>query len=265
MYQEAIDFIKCRTDIRPEIGIVLGSGLGDAFTVENPDYIDYKDIPGFPVSTVSGHAGRFIFGYTGKKPVVIMQGRVHYYEGYSMDKVVTPIRMMGLLGIKVLILTNAAGGINENLEPGDIMIITDQISNFVPSPLIGKNEDGLGVRFPDMSHIYDRHIADKLEAIMTELDMHVVRGTYLQTTGPQYETPAEIRMFQSLGADAVGMSTACEAIAACHMGIPVAGLSAISNKAAGLGGELKHEDILNNSRVMSEKMSRILNRLIENM
>ena len=124
MYQEAIDFIKSRTDIRPEIGIVLGSGLGDAFAVENPDYIDYTDIPDFPVSTVSGHAGRFVFGYASKKPVVIMQGRVHYYEGYSMDKVVMPIRMMGLLGIKALILTNAAGGINENLEPGDIMIIT---------------------------------------------------------------------------------------------------------------------------------------------
>ncbi len=262
MYDEAVRYIIDRVNIKPEIGIVLGSGLGDAFTVDDPIYVDYKDIPGFPVSTVSGHKGRFIFGYSCGKPIVVMQGRVHYYEGYSMQDVVKPIRLMGLLGMRWLILTNAAGGISEKLIPGDIMIISDQISSFVPSPLIGKNIDESGVRFPDMSHIYDEGKIQVSRKLFEQLGLHVVEGTYLQATGPQYETPAEIRMFKTLGADAVGMSTACEAITACHMGIMVSGFSAISNKAAGLGSELKHEDILDRSKEMSEKMSRILTGMI---
>lgn len=262
MYDEAVRYITDRVKMKPEIGIVLGSGLGDAFTVDDPVYIYYKDIPGFPVSTVAGHKGRFIFGYSCGTPIVVMQGRVHYYEGYSMQDVVKPIRLMGFLGIRWLILTNAAGGISEKLTPGDIMIISDQISSFVPSPLIGKNIGELGVRFPDMSHIYDEEKLQISRKLFEQLDLPVVEGTYLQTTGPQYETPAEIRMFQTLGADAVGMSTACEAIAACHMGIMVSGFSAISNKAAGLGSELKHEDILDRSKEMSEKMSRILTGMI---
>lgn len=262
MYDEAVRYIIDRVNIKPEIGIVLGSGLGDAFTVDDPIYVDYKDIPGFPVSTVSGHKGRFIFGYSCGKPIVVMQGRVHYYEGYSMQDVVKPIRLMGLLGMRWLILTNAAGGISEKLIPGDIMIISDQISSFVPSPLIGKNINEFGVRFPDMSHIYDEEKIQVSRKLFEQLGLHVVEGTYLQATGPQYETPAEIRMFKTLGADAVGMSTACEAITACHMGIMVSGFSAISNKAAGLGSELKHEDILDRSKEMSEKMSRILTGMI---
>ena len=174
-----------------------------------------------------------------------------------------PIRLMGLLGIRWLILTNAAGGISEELVPGDIMIISDQISSFVPSPLIGRNIDKFGVRFPDMSHIYDEEKIQISRKIFERMGFHTVEGTYLQTSGPQYETPAEIRMFHMLGADAVGMSTACEAIAACHMGIRVSGFSAISNKAAGLGAELKHEDILDRSKEMSDKMSRLLTELIE--
>lgn len=263
MYEDAVRYIINRVNIKPEIGIVLGSGLGDAFTVDDPVYIYYKEIPGFPVSTVAGHEGRFIFGYSCGKPIVVMQGRIHYYEGYSMQDVVKPIRLMGLLGIRWLILTNAAGGISEKLIPGDIMIISDQISSFVPSPLIGKNIDEFGVRFPDMSHIYDKEKIQTSRKVFEQLGFHAVEGTYLQATGPQYETPAEIRMFRALGADAVGMSTACEAIVACHMGIPVSGFSAISNKAAGLGSELKHEDILDCSKEMSEKMSRILTELIK--
>lgn len=263
MYNEAVRYVTDRVTIKPEIGIVLGSGLGDAFMVEDPVYVYYKDIPGFPVSTVAGHKGRFIFGYSCGRPIVVMQGRVHYYEGYSMQEVVKPIRLMGLLGIKWLILTNAAGGISEELMPGDIMIISDHISSFVPSPLIGENIDELGVRFPDMSHVYSEEKIELSRQVFAALGLHTVEGTYLQTTGPQYETPAEIRMFQMLGADAVGMSTACEAIAACHMGIEVSGFSAISNKAAGLGGDLKHEDILDRSKEMSEKMSRILTGLIQ--
>ncbi len=263
MYDEAVRYITDKIKMKPEIGIVLGSGLGDAFTVDDPVYVYYKEIPGFPVSTVAGHKGRFIFGYSCGKPIVVMQGRVHYYEGYSMPDVVKPIRLMGLLGIRWLILTNAAGGISEELVPGDIMIISDQISSFVPSPLIGRNIDKFGVRFPDMSHIYDEEKIQISRKIFERMGLHTVEGTYLQTSGPQYETPAEIRMFHILGADAVGMSTACEAIAACHMGIRVSGFSAISNKAAGLGAELKHEDILDRSKEMSDKMSRLLTELIE--
>jgi len=263
MYDEAVRYITDKIKMKPEIGIVLGSGLGDAFTVDDPVYVYYKEIPGFPVSTVAGHKGRFIFGYSCGKPIVVMQGRVHYYEGYSMQDVVKPIRLMGLLGIRWLILTNAAGGISEELAPGDIMIISDQISSFVPSPLIGRNIDEFGVRFPDMSHIYDKEKIQISRKVFEQIGLHVVEGTYIQATGPQYETPAEIRMFQLLGADAVGMSTACEAIAACHMGIRVSGFSAISNKAAGLGAELKHEDILDRSKEMSDKMSRLLTELIE--
>ena len=253
-----------KTNFKPEVAVILGSGLGEyASKIKIEQIIPYTEIEGFPVSTVVGHKGQFVFGYVKEVPVVIMQGRVHYYEGYSMQDVVKPIRLMGLLGIRWLILTNAAGGISEELVPGDIMIISDQISSFVPSPLIGRNIDKFGVRFPDMSHIYDEEKIQISRKIFERMGLHTVEGTYLQTSGPQYETPAEIRMFHMLGADAVGMSTACEAIAACHMGIRVSGFSAISNKAAGLGAELKHEDILDRSKEMSDKMSRLLTELIE--
>lgn len=261
--KQAAKYIQSKIRQQPEIGIVLGSGLGAvAEHVIDATIIPYQEIPGFPVSTVSGHAGRFIFGTLQNKSVVLMQGRVHFYEGYPMEQVVMPIRTMGLLGIHSLLLTNAAGGIREDLEPGTIMILKDHISSFVPSPLLGKNDPAFGVRFPDMTQVYDREYIQILEEVMTASGLEPKTGIYLQTTGPAYETPAEIQMYKLLGADAVGMSTACEAIAAAHMGIKVAGLSTICNKAAGLGGLLNHNEILNLSNEMSEKVNQILNRFL---
>lgn len=257
--EKMISYIKEKTNITPKAGIVLGSGLGDAYScVKEATYIPYSDIPGFPTSTVAGHAGRFVLGYIEDVPVILMQGRVHYYEGYSMKEVVLPVRIMGMLGIDTLLLTNAAGGIAEKLMPGDIMIIEDHISSFISSPLIGANDEALGVRFPDMTQVYDKEYIDILRTALENQQMDIKQGIYVQVTGPQYETPAEIRMYEKLGADAVGMSTVCEAIAARHMGIKVAGLSSICNKAAGLGGELSHTDIIDMSRHMADKLINII-------
>ena len=237
--------IRQKTDFVPRTALVLGSGLGgfgERLALEAA--VDYKDIPGFPVSTVPGHQGRFLFGFVGEEPVVAMQGRVHYYEGYSMEDVVLPIRVMGLLGAKRLVLTNAAGGIGPGLEAGDLMLLTGHIAAFVPSPLIGPNVEELGPRFPDMTEAYSPRLREKALAAARRLGIPLKEGVYLQTTGPQYETPAEIRMFAALGANAVGMSTACEAIAARHMGLEVCGISCITNLAAGLSGKaLSHQEV----------------------
>ena len=240
--EAAIAAIRTKTDFVPELALVLGSGLGGfAERVDVKAEVEYTDIEGFPVSTVAGHEGKFIFGYVKDVPVVVMKGRVHYYEGYEMEEVVMPIRLMGMLGAKTLILTNAAGSVNLEYKPGDLMMIEDQISAFVPSPLRGANIQELGTRFPDMSKIYDREI---LEEIAGELKISVKRGVYLQWQGPNYESPAEIRMFRGLGADAVGMSTACEAIAARHMGLKVCGISCLTNMAAGiLDQPLDHKEV----------------------
>lgn len=243
--KKCLDTIRQRTDFVPEIGLVLGSGLGGyAQHIRVETEISYREIEGFPVSTVEGHDGRFIFGYVNDVPVVIMKGRVHFYEGYDMSDVVMPIRIMGMLGAKTLILTNASGGINPDFEPGDLMLITDHISTFVQSPLIGANIDVLGVRFPDMSHVYDPALQQTIRDAAAHIGVKLREGIYLQTTGPNYETPAEIRMFARLGADAVGMSTVCEAIAAVHMGLRVCGISCVTNKAAGGSDEpLNHEEV----------------------
>ena len=234
--------IKKKTSILPKAAIVLGSGLGgfaDCIQVERR--IPYREIPGFPVSTVTGHAGEFLFGFVDKVPVVLMNGRVHYYEGYPMKDVVMPVRIMGMLGAEILLLTNAAGGVNRSFHPGSLMMITDQISSFVPSPLIGPNLDGLGTRFPDMSRIYDKELCEILRKTAGEQEICLQEGTYCQFTGPNYESPAEIKMAEVLGADAVGMSTAVEAIAARHMGIRVCGISFITNMASCFTGlELNH-------------------------
>ena len=245
---------------KPEIGIVLGSGLGSfAEKLEDSIYINYQDIPGFPVSTVSGHNGRFVVGKLFGHEVIVMQGRVHYYEGYSMKKVVLPVRLMCMIGIKQLILTNAAGGINLNFKPGTLMAITDQITTFVPSPLIGPNIEDLGVRFPDMSEVYDRTFVGIIEKAAEELGIDLKKGIYLQTTGPQYETPAEIRMFRKLGADAVGMSTTVEAVAARHAGVKVAGISCITNMAAGISGEpLSHEEVKETADRVKDEFEKLL-------
>ncbi|MEG0754044.1 MAG: purine-nucleoside phosphorylase, partial [Angelakisella sp.] len=196
--------------------------------------IDYSDIEGFPVSTVSGHKGRFIFGYVQEVPVVIMQGRVHFYEGYPMSDVVLPTRLMGMMGAKVLFLTNASGGVNPEYQAGDFMLITDQIASFVTSPLIGANMEELGPRFPDMSDIYKKSLQKIIADTAGKLDIKLQQGVYLQFSGPNYESPAEVKMARTLGADAVGMSTACEAMAANHMGMQVCGISCITNMASGI-------------------------------
>lgn len=260
--QSALAFIRAETDFVPQIAIVLGSGLGGfAERVQVQASIDYADIPDFPRSTIEGHAGRFLFGTLGDVPVVLMQGRVHYYEGYTMQQVVTPIRLMRLMGAQILLLTNAAGGINPAFHAGDLMCITGQIASFVPSPLIGPNDGTLGVRFPDMSHIYDEALADCIRNAAAELGIPLQNGVYVQTSGPQYESPQEIRMYGLLGADAVGMSTACEAIAAVHAGFRVCGISCIANLAAGISPvPLTHAEV----QQTADRTAPLFRSLVEN-
>ena len=252
--------VREKTDFLPEIGIVLGSGLGDfARQVEKSAEISYDTLPGFPVSTVAGHAGKLIFGYVRSVPVVVMQGRVHYYEGYSMEQVVAPIRLMGMLGAKKLLLTNAAGGVNTDFTPGDLMVITDHISAFVPSPLRGENPEALGPRFPDMSRVYDEEMRRAVLTAGETLGQPLRQGVYLQWQGPNYETPAEIRMFRTLGADAVGMSTVCEAIAARHMDLRVCAISCITNMACGiLPQPLSHEEVQQTADRVKDKFQALV-------
>ena len=237
-YERLLKCYQCFKDkinFKPEVALVLGSGLGDyADTIRVEAVLDYHDIEGFPVSTVSGHKGRFFFGYVGDVPVVIMQGRVHYYEGYSMEDVVLPTRLMKMMGARVLFLTNASGSVNYDYKAGDFMMITDQISNFVPSPLIGPNEEMLGERFSDMSEIYRKDLCEIIRGAAADLQIPLQEGTYIQLSGPNFETPHEVKMCRILGGDAVGMSTACEAIAANHMGMKVCGISCISNLGCGM-------------------------------
>ena len=237
-YERLLKCYQCfkdKSNFKPEVALVLGSGLGDyADTIRVEAVLDYHDIEGFPVSTVSGHKGRFVFGYVGGVPVVIMQGRVHYYEGYSMEDVVLPTRLMKMMGARILFLTNASGSVNYDYKAGDFMMITDQISNFVPSPLIGPNEEMLGERFSDMSEIYRKDLCEIIRGAAADLQIPLQEGTYIQLSGPNFETPHEVKMCRILGGDAVGMSTACEAIAANHMGMKVCGISCISNLGCGM-------------------------------
>ncbi|MGN1014012.1 MAG: purine-nucleoside phosphorylase [Butyricicoccus sp.] len=248
VYQKLVrcyEAIRRQTDFCPRLAVVLGSGLGNfADTIQIVDTVEYSAIDDFPTSTVQGHRGRYVFGYVGAVPIVAMQGRVHYYEGYSMQDVVLPIRLMKLLGAEVLMVTNASGGINTSFRAGDLMLIEDQIASFVPSPLIGANIPELGTRFPDMTEAYDSQLREIIFRTARREGIELKKGVYIQFTGPQFETPAEIRMARALGADAVGMSTACEVIAARHMGMRVCGISCVSNPAAGITGEpLLHEDV----------------------
>lgn len=257
---KSYEYCRKRTDFVPKVAFVLGSGLGDfADYVTVEAEISYSDIPDFPVSTVSGHEGKFVFAYVEEVPVVMMKGRVHYYEGYSMEEVVLPIRLMKMLGAETLILTNASGGINRAFDPGDLMLITDQISSFVPSPLIGENIEELGTRFPDMSHIYDEDLQELIRRAATSEQILLRKGVYIQFTGPAYETPAEIRMAGMLGADAVGMSTACEAVAANHMGMKICGISCVVNMAAGIQKTpLSHEEVKEMGSRKSEEFRRLM-------
>ncbi len=237
--------IKAQIPFTPKVALVLGSGLGDfADGIETEASIDYNSIEGFPVSTVPGHKGRFIFGHVNGVPAVIMQGRVHYYEGYAMSDVVLPVRLMKMMGAKILFLTNAAGGVNYDFSAGDFMIIRDQIACLVPSPLIGANLDELGPRFPDMSQIYDNDLRQIIKECAAKRGIKVQEGVYVQFTGPAYESPQEVKMSRIIGGDAVGMSTACEAIAANHMGMKICGISCISNLACGMTAQpLSHKEV----------------------
>ncbi|MCR5452670.1 MAG: purine-nucleoside phosphorylase [Lachnospiraceae bacterium] len=258
--QNCLEAIRDITDFVPKVALVLGSGLGNYASELNVECeISYSDIPGFPVSTAPGHEGKFIFGTVGNVPVVCMKGRVHYYEGYDMEDVVLPIRIMGLLGAQLLFLTNASGGIKQGFKPGDLMLIRDQISFFVPSPLRGENIKGLGTRFPDMSHIYDPDFSDKIVKCAVSRDILLKEGIYVQTKGPNYESPAEIALCRTMGADAVGMSTACEAIAARHMNMKVVGVSCIANLAAGISPTpLSEQDVIDAAEAASEKFTTLV-------
>lgn len=237
--------VKEKVDFEPKVALVLGSGLGDyADSIRVEAELPYSAVEGFPVSTAPGHDGRFIFGYVGQVPVVCMKGRIHYYEGYPISDVVLPARLMKLMGAEILFLTNASGGVNPDYKAGDLMLMKDHIACFVPNPLIGANIDALGVRFPDMSEIYDGSLQKIIRSCAEEAGIDLKEGVYAQLTGPSYESPAEVRMLQKLGADAVGMSTAVEAIAANHMGMKVCGISCVCNPAAGLTPQpLTHEEV----------------------
>jgi purine-nucleoside phosphorylase len=257
---KCLERVRSKTDFEPRVALVLGSGLGDfGSQVEVAEIVPYGGIEGFPTSTAPGHEGRFIFGSVGGVPVVVMQGRVHYYEGYAMQDVVLPIRLMGLLGARALMLTNAAGGASFTHRAGDLMLIRDQITSFVPSPLIGANLNRLGPRFPDMSRIYDTELSDAIREQAAKCGIALKEGVYIQLPGPQYESPAEVRMCRSLGADAIGMSTGTEAIAARHMGLRVCGVSCISNLASGMtSSPLSHEEVTETGKQVADKFTRLV-------
>ncbi|WP_026494762.1 purine-nucleoside phosphorylase [Butyrivibrio sp. WCD3002] len=239
-----VEAIRKVTDFKPKVALTLGSGLGNyASQIDIKCEIPYSEIPGFPISTVPGHDGRFIFGYVGETPVVCMKGRVHYYEGYDISDVVLPTRVMKMLGAEILFLTNASGGINYSFNAGDFMLLTDHVSVFAPNPLIGPNVDQFGTRFPDMSNVYDKDLMKIVKDTAIEDKIYLHEGVYAQLTGPSFESPAEIRLLRTLGVDAVGMSTVVEAIVGNHMGMRICAISCISNLAAGMGDPLSHEDV----------------------
>ncbi len=258
--QRCYKSIEDKIPFRPRLALVLGSGLGDyAERIEIEASIDYHEITDFPVSTVSGHKGRFVFGHIGSVPVVIMQGRVHFYEGYSIEEVVLPERLMHLMGAEILFLTNACGSANPAYQAGDFMLLTDHILYSVPNPLIGANAEELGVRFPDMSEVYDEALRKEIFACAKDLGISLREGVYMQFSGPSFETPAEVRMAHILGADAVGMSTACEAVAGRHCGMRICGISCISNLGAGLSEEpLSDEDV----KVVANRVAPLFKKLV---
>ncbi|WP_088809617.1 MULTISPECIES: purine-nucleoside phosphorylase [Listeria] len=243
---EAVAKIRESYQERPTIGLILGSGLGVlADEIVNPVQLSYDQVPHFPVSTVEGHAGQFVFGELQNKRVVAMQGRFHFYEGYSMQDVTFPVRVMKELGVEILIVTNAAGGVNELYKAGDLMLISDHINFTGTNPLIGKNEDHFGPRFPDMSEAYQLSLRETARKLANKLEINIQEGVYAGFSGPTYETPAEIRMMRTLGADAVGMSTVSEVIVARHAGMRVLGISCITNMAAGiLDQPLSHAEVI---------------------
>ena len=262
--QNTVSYIRSRTDFEPEVGIILGSGLGGLVdSIDTRAAIDYKEIPGFPVSTVEGHKGRLIFGMLGGRKVVAMQGRFHYYEGYTTQQVVFPVRVMKFLGIRYLFVSNASGGVNPNFHTGDLMVITDHI-NLLPNPLVGPNIPELGPRFPAMNDAYDPALIAKADEIAAQEGIALQHGCYVGGTGPTYETTKEYGYFKAIGGDAVGMSTTPEVIAARHMDIPVFGVSVITN--VGLSGEkLTHEEVQIEGAKAAQRMTRLFTKMITNL
>jgi len=262
--ETAADSIRSKTSVRPAVGLILGSGLGVlGDEIQGGDRIPYEEIPGFPVSTVEGHAGQLVLGELEGKPVTVMQGRFHYYEGYPMDQVVFPVWVMRSLGVKTLLVTNAAGGVNTDFSPGDLMLITDHIKFFTDSPLRGPNVEEWGPRFNDMSDAYTWRLRDLARKVGGAAGIDLREGVYAHMPGPSFETPAEIRMLRTLGADAVGMSTVPEVIAAAHSGLEVLGISAISNMAAGiLDQPLNHEEVIETGRQVRDTFIRLVRAIL---
>lgn len=256
----AAEYLLIHVANRPTIGLVLGSGLGDfADTLENPVRIPYGDIPGFPLPTVAGHSGALVFGQKAGKEVVVLQGRIHYYEGLSQREITLPIRVLAAIGVKKLVLTNAAGGVNLNFRPGDLMLLADHINFSGQNPLIGPNLDEFGPRFPDCSDLYTKSLRDAIRDKAAEAGIALQQGVYAMYSGPNYETPAEIRMFRILGADAVGMSTVPEALVAGHCGMDVVGVSCITNMAAGvLPVKLNHSEVMETADRAHDKFHKLI-------
>ena len=260
---EAVKYIQSIYSERPTVGIVLGSGLGSFINeIKIEKEIAYADIPNFPVSTVKGHSGKLIFGKLSGKKVVAMAGRFHYYEGYTTDEIILPIRVFKYLGIETLLLSNAAGATNETFKIGDIMIINDHISLFTPNPLIGKNDEDLGPRFPDMSEPYNKELINKVKQVAHKNNIDVKEGVYVSVTGPTFETKAEYRMIHLFGADSVGMSTVQEVIAAVHMGLPVCAISVITDLGIGEENKITHEEVLQAAKEAEPKLACIFKELI---
>ncbi|MCF8001300.1 MAG: purine-nucleoside phosphorylase [Halanaerobiales bacterium] len=264
---EASDYIKSKLDIKPDVGLILGSGLGVlAEEITNRTVIKYEDIPNFPVSTVEGHAGQFVVGHLQDKKVMAMQGRFHFYEGYDMEEIVLPVRVMYKLGIENLLVTNAAGGINRNFDPGNFMIIQDHINLMGDNPLKGENIEEFGPRFPDMSEVYNEELRELAEKIAVENKINIVKGNYVALSGPSYETPAEIRHLRTAGADAVGMSTVPETITANHMGMNILGISCITNMAAGvLPQPLDHKEVVEIAEKVKPEFSTLIKGILKEM
>lgn len=267
---EAAEKIRERISVKPQIGLILGSGLnGLADSVQNPTRIPYNELPYFPVSTVFGHIGRFVIGILEGKPVIVMQGRIHYYEGYSMGEITLPVRVMHRLGVRTLVVTNAAGGVNSEFAPGDVMLITDQLNLMGMSglnPLMGPNLDEIGPRFPDMSQPYDREYIEMARKAAKENKLTLREGVYAGLSGPSFESPADLRFLRLAGADAVGMSTVPEVIVARHGGMRVLGLSGISNKANLDGSTITtHEEVIEAGRIITPKIETIVRGVLRGM
>jgi purine-nucleoside phosphorylase len=262
--QQAADFLREQTALRPRVGLVLGSGLGAfAERLQDPFVIPYKDIPHFPVSTAIGHAGQLVIGHCGKTPVAVMQGRVHFYEGYSIQQVVFPTRVLGTFGLQSIVYTNAAGGIKKTFKTRGMMLMRDHINMLGANPLTGKNDDRFGLRFPDMTEAYSKRLRALAKKEAKKLRVRLFEGVYVAMHGPSYETPAEIRALARLGADAVGMSTVPEVIAAGHMGLEVLGLSVVTNMAAGISKQkINHEEVLEAGKKVEKQFTRLMEKII---